>query len=244
LPARAGEWELTRSGGGLQHFVGESSGIMTERTPTARAVLRGLAYAEDERLAAFYERHLVGDCHYQAPLWVAELIAGCARPGARWLELGAGTGLVGKALEARALPLTLVAVDISPAMLALIDSSSYSARVVADCRAGLPFEGQAFEGALACSLLEHLATTDAVWPELARVLAPGSPFIFTFAPSESGRSELFDVDQGLVSHDERALHRELEAAGLHWLSAESFPAYQNGTQGWVTCRLVRAERSR
>src|SRR5215510_2631716 len=77
----------------------------------------GLAYALDERLAPHYERHLVEDCRYRSPDVVAEALRELGASGL-WLDIGAGTGLVGKATLRAGLAVELVALDVSPAMLA------------------------------------------------------------------------------------------------------------------------------
>jgi predicted TPR repeat methyltransferase len=202
-----------------------------------------LAYADDERLAAFYERHMLGECQYQAPLRIAELIERLARPGTRWLELGAGTGLVGKALAARGVKLELVAVDSSSAMLDRLDSAAYVARVRADCRVRLPLDDRSFDGAVACGLLEHIEAPRSLWGELSRLLRPRSPLVFTFPPTDAPGAEARQRDDALVAHDPASVRRELEAAGFTWLFAFELPAYLNGKEGWITYRAVHAEHA-
>jgi predicted TPR repeat methyltransferase len=201
-----------------------------------------LAYADDERLALFYERHIVGDCDYRAPSRMAEMVEPCARAGTRWLDLGAGTGLVGEALAARGIGIELVAVDSSAAMLELIDSGLYVERVRADCRQRLPFDDATFAGAVACGLFEHIETTEPMWGELARVLEPGAPFIFTFPPRASSLAERVEREQTLAAHDAAALRRELETAGFEWRSAVEIAAYRVVHHGWVPYQLVSAAR--
>lgn len=201
---------------------------------------RGLAYADDERLAVFYERHLVGDCAYRAPWIVAEDVDRCAVPGERWLDLGAGTGLVGKALEERGAKLELVAVDASAAMLDLIPPLLYAARVRGDCRERLPFEDGTFDGAFACGLFEHIAESLAVFRELARLLKPEAHLVFTFPPRDVAVAAQVPL---LLSHREGELRRDLEAAGFRWQAARDIRAYRSGDEGWVTYRLVGARRA-
>src|SRR6266487_5643382 len=124
--------------------------------PSESDLERGRAYAEDERLSAFYERHLLENCSYRAPAELAEVVAPLARPDSTWLDLGAGTGLVGKALDARGVSVQLVAADISAAMLDRIDCPLYISRIRTDCRERLPWRKASFAGATACGLLEHI----------------------------------------------------------------------------------------
>ena len=198
----------------------------------------GLAYAHDERLAVFYERHLVDDCEYRAPWMVAEAVELSAAPGARWLDLGAGTGLVGKALAERGVKLELVAVDVSTAMLDLLPAHLYASRVRADCRERLPFGDATFDGAVACGLFEHIEASAPVWHELARLLKPGAHLVFTFPPRDVSGAQA----PALSSHDAHQLRRELEAAGFSWTTDRDIGAYRQGEEGWVTYRLVGARR--
>ncbi len=67
--------------------------------------------------AASYERNLQGDYGYVAPgIAVAAFAARCTDRGARILDLGCGTGLVGQALAAAGYG-RIDGVDISPGML-------------------------------------------------------------------------------------------------------------------------------
>ena len=161
---------------------------METRRPSDAGLLRGVEYALIDRLAPHYERHLVDECHYRTPEVIAlayrEFVAPAADATAArpFLDLGAGTGLVGKALAKLSLALDLVALDLSEAMLEQIDSPLYSARIVADCLAPLPFPDRHFAGAFAAGLFEHIAQPLTVLRQVARVLSPGALFFFTFPP--------------------------------------------------------------
>jgi predicted TPR repeat methyltransferase len=200
----------------------------------------GRAYAENERLSAFYERHLVDFCQYRAPAIVADVVAPMAAAGSRWLEVGAGTGLVGKELEGRGARLELVALDISEAMLNRIESPLYVARVQADCRDPLPWEPACFAGAVACGLLEHLDVPNPLFRELARVLCPGAPLVITFPVAHAGGDT--ERTSALASHDCAEVRHDLNAAGFVCVSTREFPAYRDGSAGWVMYALIHAER--
>jgi SAM-dependent methyltransferase len=202
----------------------------------------GLAYAMDERLAPHYERHLVEDCLYRTPDVVADVLARmCAR--GRWLDLGAGTGLVGKALARGRVGVELVALDVSPAMLDLIETPSYVSRHCVDAARGLPFEDGAFDGVVAAGLFEHVADPAAVFRHAARVVVPGGGFAFTFPPNAAGRTELFDVEEALVSHDVDDMRALLASCGFRATVSASFPAYKSGTKGWVTHHVLAGIRA-
>jgi predicted TPR repeat methyltransferase len=203
------------------------------------AVGRGLAYALEARLAVHYERHLVQECRYRTHEVLANELAALEPPRGVFVDMGAGTGLVGEAISARNLPLELVAVDISTAMLQLIDSPSYVAKHVADC-AVTPLGDASFDGALAAGLLEHIIDPSALFLEVARIVKPGGLFLFSFAPNHAGTAELFDAEQGLVSHDSERIRKSLGEAGLRVTKEVDYPAYLNGSKSLVTQRMVIA----
>jgi predicted TPR repeat methyltransferase len=200
---------------------------------------KGRAYAQDERLSAFYERHLLDECRYRAHERVADSVASLARGGSRWLDVGAGTGLVGRALETIGADVVLVALDISSAMLDRIECELYVDRTQGDCRQPLPWSDETFDGAFSCGLLEHVDDAATMFRELARLLKRGAPLIFTFPPSDAPAVQ----GEGLVAHDESNLRRQLEASGFAWLEQRDWPAYRDVRAGWVAYRHVRAERA-
>jgi predicted TPR repeat methyltransferase len=203
---------------------------------------RGLAYAMDERLAPHYERHLVDDCGYRTPDVVAGMLVELGAKG-RWLDLGAGTGLVGKATGRTGLAIELVAIDASDAMLNLIEARGYVARHRADATLELPFNDASFDGVVAAGLFEHVADPITVFRHAARVVKPGGAFAFTFPPNGAGRTEPFDADEGLFSHDPDAIRAELASVGFAVTRETSFPAYRSGSHGWVTHYVVAGLRS-
>jgi len=209
----------------------------------SEAVRRGLAYALDGRLAPHYERHLVHDCRYSTPQVLADALAGLAPPGGRFLDLGAGSGLVGEAAVDRGLALQFVAIDLSEAMLTLIDCTAYIDRRQADCTLALPYPDAWFDGAVAAGLLEHVPDPARVFASVARAIRPGAPFLFTYPPNRFGRTELIDTEQGLLSHDVDATSESLETCGLCIAGEREYPAYLNGAKGWLTHRLVVCHRS-
>jgi len=198
-----------------------------------------MRYANDDRLAVHYERHLVGDCHYRTPEVVAEVLEKLApKPGTVVLDLGAGTGLVGKAVARRAAPVTLWALDVAEPMLRLIDAAIYVGRTCADASANLPFPARTFDGVVAAGLLEHIEEPARVFANAARVIRPGAIFVFTFPPNHDGRAGIFDSEDALVSHDPVTVRASLASVGLHVTYEETFPAYESGASGFVTHHLL------
>ncbi|HET9473161.1 MAG TPA: malonyl-ACP O-methyltransferase BioC [Steroidobacteraceae bacterium] len=102
------------------------------------------------------------------------------------LDLGAGTGHGARALKRRFSSAQVVAVDIAPGMLERARRQSSwlrrFGRVRADAYA-LPFRDGAFELVFSSLMLQWCDDLDAVFSEIARVLAPGGLLLFsTFGP--------------------------------------------------------------
>jgi predicted TPR repeat methyltransferase len=209
--------------------------------PLRAAVRKGLDYALEARLAPHYERHLVDGCQYRTHQILADELAQLAPGRGRFVDIGAGSGLVGKALAAQKLAVDLVAVDISPAMLELIDVPNYIEKHVAD-GAATPFADASFKGALAAGLLEHITDTTSLFREVARIVEPHGVFLFSYPPNDAGATELFDAEQGLVSHDARCVIVELKNAGFDVAKEVDFTAYLNGSRGAAVQRLIVGRR--
>ena len=97
------------------------------------------------------------------------------------LDLGCGTGRAAAALAARWPRARVVALDASAAMLreaAALDPEGRIERVLADAEA-MPLPGAAFDLVFSNLLLPFCEDVDAVFAEVARVLAPRGLFTFT-----------------------------------------------------------------
>jgi malonyl-CoA O-methyltransferase len=140
------------------------------------------------------------------------------------LDLGAGTGHASRALK-RAFPkAVVVAVDIAPGMLAHAKAQSRWLRRFERVRAdaySLPFRDACFDLIYSNLMLQWCDDLDAVFTELARVLAPSGLLLFsTFGPGTL--AELRDswaATDGAPNHvnhffDAQALGSALMHAGL------------------------------
>jgi malonyl-CoA O-methyltransferase len=102
------------------------------------------------------------------------------------LDLGAGTGHATRALKRRYPGALVVAADIAPAMLARAKGQSRWLRRFERVRADaytLPFAAGTFDLVYSSLMLQWCDDLDAVFAEIARILAPGGLLLFsTFGP--------------------------------------------------------------
>jgi malonyl-CoA O-methyltransferase len=140
------------------------------------------------------------------------------------LDLGAGTGHSARALKRRFPKSLTVALDIAPGMLERARTQSRwlrrFERVRADAYA-LPFRDASFDLVFSSLMLQWCDDLDAVFAELARVLAPGGLLLFsTFGPGTLAElREAWAASDGQPNHvnhffDPHALGSALMHAGL------------------------------
>jgi len=117
---------------------------------------------------------------YQAPSVVAEAVVSRHPDADSVLDVGCGTGLVGRALRARGFQGRLTGLDISEASLAIAEQSgAYDALERADLQQRLAVEDESVD-ALACvGVMTYLPDVEAAWREFARVVRPGGIMVVT-----------------------------------------------------------------
>lgn len=110
-------------------------------------------------------------------------------PGAQWLDLGCGSGVLTRRLEA--LGAGGAAVDGSPAMIEVARQAAgdrsrneFEYRWIETVES-LDYADASFDGVLCSSVIEYVETPAAVLDEMARVLKPGGTLIASFANSRS-----------------------------------------------------------
>lgn len=162
-----------------------------------------------------FERHLVGALGYRGPeLIVAALDALPDAPDrfATGLDLGCGTGLMGKALAGRIGHLT--GIDLSPAMLVLAERSGFYARLVEGeltaFLAGQP-PGSA-DLVVAADVLIYLPDLRPVFAGIGRVLQPGALALVS-VQSQDGAGVVLGSD-GRYAHGDAHLRAAVEGTGL------------------------------
>ena len=172
-----------------------------------------------------FERHLVGELRYCGPermVAALDALRGAPQHFANVLDLGCGTGLMGRALEGRTG--RLAGCDLSPAMLALARRTGlYDRLEEADLVAFLAAEpaGSA-DLIVAADVFIYLGDLDPALAGIARVLRPGGLAAFTVqSPEDNAPGVVLGAD-GRFAHADGILRTAVERSGLRL--AEARPA--------------------
>jgi predicted TPR repeat methyltransferase len=129
------------------------------------------ARAYDEDLASW---------SYQAPAAVAETVVARHRTAGSVLDVGCGTGLVGRALRARGFAGRILGLDISQASLAIArQCGAYASVAQADLQQRLPFGDDSVDALVCVGVMTYLPEVEALWREFARVARPGGLVVAT-----------------------------------------------------------------
>ena len=127
---------------------------------------------------------------YRAPTVVAETVMTRLPAAESALDVGCGTGLVGRALRARGFAGRILGLDISPASLEVAEQSgAYEALQPADLQQRLAFEDATFDAVVCVGVMTYLPEVEAVWREFARVARPEGIVVAT------QREDLWDTRQ-------------------------------------------------
>jgi SAM-dependent methyltransferase len=169
----------------------------------------------------------------------AELIAACSpAPVPDVLDVGAGTGMFAMALARWIVVRTVVAVEVSPAMLAHSVRHEKVRYVAADA-AALPLAGARFDLALLSRVIHHLPDRRRAGVELKRVLRPGGAVLVRTTVRERLDSIVYEYWPELRALDTRRFPSEAEiisdftAAGLRATGVLSFrQPVQRSLQAW------------
>jgi SAM-dependent methyltransferase len=174
-------------------------------------------------------------------------------PSGTGIDVGCGDGLLTAVIAAQLppAPRIWVGIDPDPAEVALAVKTNFYAEVLTGTADHIERPDACFDFAFSNSVLEHIDPVDPVLAEVARVLKPGAPFVFT-VPSADFRACLRgpsflrrrvlgqDRDQYLEQIDRRVAHRTYRTAH-QWeqsLTAVGFTSVQ------VSHYFTRAEVQR
>jgi predicted TPR repeat methyltransferase len=115
---------------------------------------------------------------YQAPAVVAETVV--SRSPESVLDVGCGTGLVGRALRARGFAGRLLGLDLSQASLDLAQQSgAYDSLERADLQQRLAIEDDSVDAVVCVGVMTYLPEVEAVWREFARAARPQGVVVAT-----------------------------------------------------------------
>jgi predicted TPR repeat methyltransferase len=117
---------------------------------------------------------------YQAPAVVAETVVTRHPEAGDVLDVGCGTGLVGRELRARGYAGRVVGLDISEASLGLArQSGAYDAVEQADLQQRLPLDDDSVDAVVCVGVMTYLPDVEEVWREFARAVRPGGLVVAT-----------------------------------------------------------------
>lgn len=165
----------------LIHLADAASGHATRRA--SAAYVRRLF----DDAAPKFEHNLVDTLGYHVPKDLVALALPLLRPGARVIDIGCGTGLVGAALAG--MDAQLEGVDLSPRMLVLARARGVYARLhEGDLVEFLgAMDARSAHAVFATDVFLYIGDLEPVFSAAARVLAPGG--IFAFSVEELGEGD-------------------------------------------------------
>ncbi|KQO96204.1 methyltransferase domain-containing protein [Methylorubrum extorquens] len=169
-----------------------------------------------------FERHLVDELGYCGPALMVAALDALPRPDPscapqhfpNGLDLGCGTGLMGRALAGRVG--RLAGCDLSPAMLALAGRTRLYERLVeADLVTFLAAEPAASADLIvAADVFIYLGDLTSALSEIARVLRPGGLAAFTVQSPQPEESGVVLGADGRYAHADTYLREAAEQARL------------------------------
>lgn len=117
---------------------------------------------------------------YQAPAVVADTVVSQHPVAGSVLDVGCGTGLVGRALRARGFAGQICGLDLSRASLDIAEQcGAYDSLEQADLQQGLAVEDDHVDAVVCVGVMTYLPDVEAVWREFARVTRPGGLVVVT-----------------------------------------------------------------
>ena len=117
---------------------------------------------------------------YQAPAVVADTVTTRLPEAGSVLDVGCGTGLVGRALRDRGFTGRILGLDISQASLEIAQrGGAYDSVEQADLQQRLPLDDDSVDAAVCVGVMTYLPDVEAVWRDFARVVRPGGLVVAT-----------------------------------------------------------------
>ncbi len=117
---------------------------------------------------------------YQAPTMVAQTVVSRHPEAGSALDVGCGTGLVGRALRARGFAGQILGLDVSQASREIAQHcGAYDSVEHADLQQRLPLEDDSVDAVVCVGVMTYLPEVEAVWREFARVARSGGLVVAT-----------------------------------------------------------------
>lgn len=182
--------------------------------------------------APVFDMHLVEGLQYQVPARVAALVGERYPDGMLdLLDLGCGTGLLGKYLGG--IHGLLIGVDLSPGMLAqAAQLQIYDDFLTTDLLTALRgMPADCYDVVAACDVFIYSGDLTEVVPATARALKPGGHFIFSCEAAQPDEADLVLRPSTRYAHKARHVRALCTAAGL-----------TNVTQEDTTIRVESGQR--
>lgn len=130
--------------------------------------------------AESYDQTFAVDRGYRSPAEVARRFRDAADGNEPVLDVGAGTGLIGEALEGTQID----ALDLSPDMLAVAGRKAvYRSLITADLTGPLDIPDASYGGVVSSGTFTHGHVGPVCLPELMRIARPGALFVCTVIPA-------------------------------------------------------------
>lgn len=176
-----------------------------------------------------FDRHLLDGLRYRGPTLLAAALDKAA-PGRRFthaLDLGCGTGLMGRALAGRAARID--GLDLSPAMVALAGQTGcYGDLSVASIEAGLGgAPAGRYDLVTAADVLVYVGELAPLMAGVARALSHDGVFGFTAQSGPAGQDIVLGADLRF-SYSPGYVAASARAAGLPVLSMEAMSSRSEG----------------
>lgn len=157
--------------------------------------------------------------------------------GDRLLDLGCGTGFIINLAKAHFSRID--GVDITPAMLAKVDTSGYDIHLHEGRVENLPFEADTFDAATAYSFLDHLENPAEMVREAARVLKPGGELYIDLVPnrhywqtlSASDLHGAFNMSEFAMREHRMVTQNDKRVEEEYGIPAETFRAAEPAKEG-------------
>jgi predicted TPR repeat methyltransferase len=122
----------------------------------------------------------LGDWSYQAPDVVVRTLLDRHPGAASVLDVGCGTGLVGRTLRDRGYAGRLEGLDLSQASLEQAEAGgAYDALRRTDLQQRLPVDDGSVDAVVCVGVMTYLPDVEAIWRELARVTRSGGLVVLT-----------------------------------------------------------------